>query len=541
MKNTHPPPIEDDPSLQDPFRLILAHKMYYVDSVAGSYKTYLCCEHMIKGTRLGDNYIIAVPTVKLAESIKNNVIPAIEAKLGFKALNVTIIHNENTKGSVPNAICEFIGKSEGGHILIVTHEGILRVIGWPKQINKWHLYIDEVFDPLLSTGVLRLRFSHHNLGDTLNNFGLVNKRRLQSVLGDDEAKNEYYHITPILRYDDPEGNIWSKVDLHMYGKPYDQVYEGFGDTAEWLRQQESLFTHAGNWDNMKGMKNNKTTLPKGAITISGFRRPDRFLGFRRVTIMSALFKSTMLCNLWSRLGIEFKPSPNIKLSQQTTPLGSRRLRIGYLIENPWSKSLRKKSDGIGTVLDIIAKSGVIDRSHRGANKSGVAIVINIDDRDDPDVQVHIESLFTRHKVLPHNLRGSNEWTNFNQLIYVASLNSTATDIEWVERAIGISAIEQRVARVAHEIYQTLMRLSIRLPQGKDDITVVVMEKMIADWLAQYFRPQRQVEIIQIDTGGRIPKPGKGGRPKSDRPLKERNSESVNKYRERKRAEKQNNS
>jgi hypothetical protein len=527
-------PIEDDPSIHDPFRRIFGHTFYYVDSAAGTQKTRHAMRFAILETRMERKTIIAMPTLKLIEETVKTTIPQIAKQLGVSVTPV-VITNENTKGSVAEKICQHIGKAEGGQILFVTHEGILRIFDMPERINEWHLIIDEVFDPWLSSGVMKLRYSHFNLGlrpDLERGFGFVYARELHSTLGEAGSEKLYYHIVPNLIKDYKD--VWVNIRRHIYGQDHDQVYEIFKQIPLWLLQREALFTHKGNWLHMiRGPSDEKVKdndMVKGRITITGFRRPDRFLDFRKVTIMSALFDSTMLQNLWSRLGIEFKQSLDIQLNIKTVSLGSRRLRIGWLTDTIWSKYSRKKSGGIEVIFDIIAKSGLIDRTQQ------VGIVLNKDDADNLDTITGIRKAFPKYKVLPHNVRGSNVWIHLNQLVYVAALNPVRTDVMWKERALGIDSVTQRLGRVGHEIYQTLMRLGIRLPEGTDDITVVVSEKMIADWLVQHFSPTEQVEVIPIDDGGRIYKPKPSGRPKSDKSLKERNLESVRKYQAKKKAE-----
>lgn len=541
------PTIEDDPSLVDPFRQVFGHSFYYVDAAAGKQKTRTAIRYAIAETRVGNKTMFAMPTVKLIKETIERTIPEIAKQMGVK-VQVHVITKEfrtykSIAPSVPEAICEFIGKEEEAQILFVTHEGMLRVVEWPEQVKDWHIIIDEVFDPILSSGVLKLRYSSFNLGRPVEldrGFGFVRALPLNTTLGDEKSKDEYYHIVPILNPNNPN-DPWHNIRLHNYSQDHDQVYEIFKQVPLWLLQKEALFTHVNNWDRMTtGVADGKTTMRKGYFTISGFRRPDRLLGFRRVTIMSALFESTMLHNLWSRLGIEFKPSPDISVSGNTTSLGSRLLRIGWLTDAIWSKRSRDKSGGIEIIFQVIGESGIID------DKQGVGIVVNKDDQaliearsaKSLDLLTTLRKYFPKRELLPHNVRGSNMWTHLHQLIHTAALNSNATDILWIERALGIDSVTQRVARVGHEIYQTFMRLSIRLPEGEQNLILVVMEKMIADWVVQHFVPEDQIEIIEIDGQGRVAKPKANGRPKTNsKPLKEQVAENMRKYRARKKAEK----
>jgi hypothetical protein len=55
-----------------------------------------------------------------------------------------------------------------------------------------------------------------------------------------------------------------------------------------------LFTDIARWNKMVGLEPRQRQHERGLITISGFRRPDMLSAFQTVTIMSALFRYTIL-------------------------------------------------------------------------------------------------------------------------------------------------------------------------------------------------------------------------------------------------------
>jgi hypothetical protein len=57
-----------------------------------------------------------------------------------------------------------------------------------------------------------------------------------------------------------------------------------------------------------------------------------------------------------------------------------------------------------------------------------------------------------------------------------------------------------------------MRLSLRDPRSPHDVTLVVMDRDIAEWLRQWFSPIDQVEVSEIDSSGVVRRKGKSGRP-----------------------------
>jgi hypothetical protein len=91
----------------------------------------------------------------------------------------------------------------------------------------------------------------------------------------------------------------------------------------------------------------------------------------------------------------------------------------------------------------------------------------------------------------------------------------------METVLGIGSKSQRIARTGQEVYQALMRLSLRDPTSDHDVALVVMDKDVAEWLPQWFTPLDQVEVSEISSAGIIRRKLKRGRPTTgDRPMSE---------------------
>ena len=243
----------------------------------------------------------------------------------------------------------------------------------------------------------------------------------------------------------------------------------------------------------------------GLITITGFRRPDALQAFARVTVLSALFKYTMLYAVWTTLGVKFVPSAVIPLAETATALGPRRLRIYWLSDQGWSKRARDRAGGIDKVLQLIKGSGVIK------DDEPVCVVLNKDDGDELNDGV-VKTVFPHGTIMPHNVRGQNRWRHHHQLIHCAALNYYTSDIRYLESVLGIDAHTQRIGRTGQEVYQSLMRLSLRDPTAKNDVTLVVMDRDVAEWLPQWFVPRDQVDVAGIDASAVIQRKLKPGRP-----------------------------
>jgi hypothetical protein len=317
---------------------------------------------------------------------------------------------------------------------------------------------------------------------------------------DAEGRNnatEYYRVVakPSDKHPhDPFIFIKRRAD----GTEKDEVYRLLDPIPRWLLQNAPLFTQMKAWNRMT-VDRKTPDYKRGTVTIIGFRRPDNLKAFKSVTIMCALFKHTMLYAVWKQLGVTFHQSESINVTESVTQLGKRKLNIYWLFDEGWSKRVRDRSGGIEKVFDLIQESGVINRDEK------VCVVANVDDKD------KIKASFPEAIVMPSNSRGLNDYREHNKMIHCAALNPYTSDIRWMEEVLDVSADYQRRARTGQEIYQAIMRLSIREPEATDDIHVVVMDKDVAEWLVQWFEPKHRVEVMEINSSGQLRRKGKAGR------------------------------
>lgn len=439
---------------------------------------------------------------------------------------------------------------------------------WPAETAAWEIIIDETLEVILTRQPFRLRDSHYVLTSFLKvspaPASLAERRARRAALADDRvvftqrdarwltqmeallrpsanaSKGEveqaraqrdrllakqaeaqadpkrdpdlpdllpYYLCEPKLAENGDDPWAWLKRRIRL--QELDDIYRYLHPIPAWLSQDAPLFTDIVAWDRMVKRADHKPD--RGRITISGFRRPDMLAAFKRVTIMSALFRHTTIHAVWSQLGVRFVPSEMIRIQVPTTPLGARRLRIYWLSDDGWSKRARDKAGGIGAIFDLIAKAGIINPVET------VCACTNKDDATEDEPRV-VREHFPSAIIMPHNARGQNRFRHFHQLIHCAALNAYTPDIRWMETALGIDARTQRIARTGQEVYQTMMRLSLREPSSQADVVVVVMDKDVAEWLPQWFEPTDQVEVIEIDSSGVIRPKGKPGRPRIEHPL-----------------------
>lgn len=455
----------------------------YVDSVAGSLKTRTAVANAVKAAKGGRKTIFAMPTLKLIAEMSGY---AYEVNPKANVVTITSEDSDNVVGD----ICDHLEEANYGHVLFITHAGLTLVLDWPERAREYHLIIDEVIEVILSRAPFKLRYS----GYALTSFLEVTKI-------DDP---EYYRVMPKPDYES-DNEFW-RTELRAKNAEKDDVYKLLEPIPRWVVQGAPLFTDIARWENTVNPPEGKRQWNSGVLTICGFRRPDLLTNFAHVTVMSALFRYTMLHAVWTRLGINFVPSSEIKLTKRVTSLGRRKLRIYWLTDQGWSKKARDKAGGIRRVLQLIKDKEVIDP------KQSVCVVVNKDDGSESDPSV-VKEVFPNGMILPHDTRGRNNYQDNHQIIYCAALNSYTPDIRWIEKVLEIDSYNQRIGRLGQAVYQSSMRLSLRNPRAQKDVTIVVIDKDVAEWLKQWFHGD--VEVHEIDSTDVIRQRGKAGRPKKE--------------------------
>jgi len=538
-----------------------------VDSVCGSSKTLTAIAVAVARAR--DERIptiLAMPTLALIAEMA-------EVARRQSEVRVTTITSsdeppptgtgpQHQSSTVKRLTRHLISGAKGGGITFITHETMFRMgADWPAAA-EFELIVDEAPEVILARVPFLLRDSWRiltaflELGETvtdspglrrtrkrLQDTGykaattIISERELkllqdfeQIIAGGPQASSpgewqqardraeplrakarEAVAAVDAVTHNDPGLRPYCVLRAHSSRRvqrriklmPVDDVYRLLHPVPLWLMQPTQLFVEWESW--VRLLAGQGVGPQHGKVSICGFRRPDALRSFRRVTMLGALLQHSLTWHVWGSLGVRFAPSQLIKLAQTTTRLGPRRLRIYWLSDEGWSKRLRDRSGGIDAILAAIAQAGVVDQ------RQPVCVQVNRDDGSEENPTV-VRPFFPLAQVMPHKVEGQNRFRGIHQLIHCAALNSCTPDIRFLETVLGIDSREQRIARTGYAVYQALMRLSLRDPTGKDDVTLVVMDQDVAEWLKQWFTPGEQVVVAKLNTDV-IRSKGKPGRPR----------------------------
>jgi len=539
-----------------------------VDSVCGSSKTLTAIAVAVARAR--DERI---PTI-LAMPTRALIVEMAEVARRQSEVPVTVITSaaddeppptgpQRQSSTVKRLTQHLMSSAKGGRITFITHETMFRMgADWSAAASEFELIVDEAPEVILARVPFLLRDSWRiltaflELGETVTDspglrrtrkrlqdtgykaaITIISERELkllqafeQIIAGGPQASSlgewqqardraeplrakarEAVAAVEAVTDNDPGLRPYCILRTHSPKRvqrritlmPVDDVYRLLHPVPLWLKQQTQLFVE---WESRVRLLAGQGVGPqRGKVSICGFRRPDALRSFRRVTMLGALLQHSLTWHVWDSLGVRFAPSQLIKLAQTTTRLGPRRLRIYWLSDEGWSKRLRDRSGGIDAILAAIAQAGVVDQ------RQPVCVQVNRDDGSEENPTV-VRPFFPLAQVMPHKVEGQNRFRGIHQLIHCAALNSCTPDIRFLETVLGIDSREQRIARTGYAVYQALMRLSLRDPTGKDDVTLVVMDQDVAEWLKQWFTPGEQVVVAKLNTDV-IRSKGKPGRPR----------------------------
>lgn len=436
--------------------------IFYVDALAGAGKTYSAIRYAHRLARRGQKVIVAQPSRHLIEmTVKNEL-------QGLSPVRYTVLHGDRVKPVTPAIVAHFKETASGGEILFVTHEGLLRT---PFIQNKgnWVLLWDEF--PQIDHSV------ELNLPDT---------GKLIAPLIEVEPDDALYSIATPAGCEGEAG-----LEAMAQNANDDDVLRLFQNFARrMISDHFETYLISSQWMNLVSGEGEVRRLSSFALL-----QPSFFKGFKQVVLLGACFEETLLNLLWSAQGVRFKP---FKLPlRYTRHQNGDLLRILYVTDEPWSKSIRdrKTGDQSGSVLDL-----ALDRCR---TRLGDAPFIWMGNKDLSDGVFGVPNAIR----LPNSPHGLNEFQHVHNVVVLSALNPSPGHFAFLESR-GVDGEAVRTAGYRQAVYQAVMRSSLRDPDDRTAKTVVVMDRDTADWLAAKFSGSTVAVLGDTPLGPVRKKPGR---------------------------------
>jgi hypothetical protein len=460
---------------------------YKATSPAGAGKTYATVQFSAKAAAAGGKILIAQNT----KNLMNQTLKALRAhplkprarvfhSLQSRHETVASRIDAHMKAAVPDE----------GQIVIITHEALKRL---PKSHRKfWDLIVDEIPSGY-DHHELKIAKTHHIITDYL------------------DASDE---LIPGLSVVKPS-NLSAVEDL-IINKTNDQLLAAFGKVLNAAVDPDRLLLVAT--DSYRDLMDNPET--KGQVDFFSVLKDDFVKGFKSVTMLGAFADETSLFVLWEKMmNVTWAEHPELTKSLlYTDHQNGKRLALKYLFERRWSlKYSTLPANDEQSNIEAVAE--FVDRYLDGREYLWHA------NEEQPD------SLLKSHWRLPATAHGLDEplYRNTHDVVLISALNHKPAVTAFF-KAVGVDeeAAHTLISHQGH--YQAMMRCSLRDPAAVAPVTVVVMSRDTAEWLAEKF-PGSTVEKLDFELAG----PNRNGRP--PKPDKKPKAQYMRELRQRRKAEK----
>lgn len=424
------------------------NKVYYVDGACGSRKTTKALEFAGHLAKAGEKILFVQPTMNLIQQSSSRL------RELYPELAVLEITSQTSQGTVQADLTKHLkNNSVNGEVLFITHKTFLDIEWFPNQ-KSWHVIIDEIPEADFQFDI--------NVSETWH-------WALNSLKATECDSNLY------LRLCTKQGHL-ATARLYARNLRADDLVEKMRplfhavESAHW-----TLYVNRMQWNSL-GYRD------KGQLNVHGHLNPSVIEEFASVRLMGANVLNSLLFRIWSRLGIVFIRDKQIvpDYEHHDKKLGSR-ICLYYFSEHRWSKTRREK---LGNNLMSVMKEEV--KSLFGGEK--FLWVANNDIQGDP-------------LGLPEGQRisnishGDNNWRDYNNVVFLSALNPNNSHFSFLNEMFGLDAADVHKARAWEIAYQCIMRSSLRVPEARNPVRIIVPDIALASYLAYEIFPGAQLSAI----------------------------------------------
>ncbi len=438
----------------------------YLDALAGTGKTRWIAIRAHRWAILGFKVLIVQPSkLLIAKTVSDEL-----AKLS--PVRHKIIDGDHSDEVIASIVAHFRDTPPGGEILFITHSAFFQVPFFAHR-DQWIVLMDEV--PKAT--------DFHELPLPANSDLFLPHLQPEAY----DAKYALLTAAP------GHAGKLRKISRNVQK---DAVWQPLSPLASILVNKNwSTYVEHSRFEDLRLSRAGETKL-----TAYSTLNPAVFQGFRRVIIAGACFKESILYRLWTAGGIEFRAlKADLRYNQHQN---GHLLRILYATDEPWSKTLRKRSSDNGTVRnEVVAKVQA---------ELGAEPFLWMDNKDLPDDVFDLAGA----KRLPNSPHGLNIFQSFDHTVVLSALNPTPGHFAFLESR-GLPGDDVRTAISRAATYQAAMRSSLRNPDSTSSKTVIVMDRATAEWLSGLFPGSSVSPLGGKVIGAVLGKPGRPRRHQSD--------------------------
>ena len=355
-----------------------------------------------------------------------------------------IFHRGTVEGSVAKALADYVTEvpDDVQEVVLATHQVLPYIENFANK-DKWHVLIDEELQVV--------RYDKHEIPrmhDLITKYLAVS--RVNSIYGRVDVIDRAA-VEEIAKNEDDDAILETLAGTcRILLNPYWDCYVN-------IEQYEALLRGEGDF-----------------LAFHSILKPDVVDGFASVFMANANFEDSQVFKVWSQLGVEFQPDPEFgkklkKLRYGKHPNGEL-VTIYYVTDPQWSRKRKEAmlDDGT-TILDRMIKAAselfTSGRFLWHANK------------------VVTESPFQPGaKRLPNKPHGLNTIVDYDDIVFLSSLNPTTDHFRFLKEQYGIEGDEVRGFAYFSAAYQAIMRTSIRDTESLSPKRILVPDLPLAEYL-----------------------------------------------------------
>ena len=438
-------------------------RFFKVSGLCGGGKTQRALEFVAREiVSTQHNYVIAQPTMELMEQTQNRL-KALNPNIDVKVLNSSTCGDEKVYECVKEILLKTPKNSS--KVLLCSHKAIMDGLpGLSPFKRNWNLLVDEI--PQID--------DHYSVNIAYSKKHFPEFFQFHR----DKTIKEYCPITlqPLKRY---VAESWCK------GRGRDDVREVMRPVLETMLKE-----HTQTWIDIKRHDESR----RGEINLHSVVTPEVFASWKSVTVIGAHFENSLMYQVWQRMNVEWAKHPHIESDPEThDEQTSKRLKIYYFSEKPWSKSLR---DRIGT-----AKFKPLMKAIN--TMIGNEETLWVANNDVKDYELNLRNS-TRISNVCH---GNNSYLDYKNILCFSALNDKPGHIHWFKAVFGFEPQVLKLARGYETLYQCLMRTNLRIADSHEQVRVIVPDFDQAFWLTKDVFPGAEMHYLDDWEGAEHTKAG----------------------------------
>lgn len=450
-----------------------------VDAPAGSGKTYQAIRYALMQAAVHQRKSVlvfkSIDLLKQAQRDACTIDQQTKLSVPINGIHSHMFEQFGTDLSVGRLLLDHLNAAKHGvgEILMITEAAFINLPHWPNRW-MWTCICDEI-PSIAPADKLNIPDNHHmitgyiELDDDNEGYSQVLPTAQGKAVLAQYAENPRHDQVSAVLSSMARHIVSPYFETYVKTQQYERVKSGDGEVGARQIEMFSLL---------------QPTLFGSGKPRQYQERPgvhhEALDQFADVILMGAGFQDSLLGLIWPHLDLQFEPFAEITNNLRYTEHDcGDRLWIEFLFEADWSKSFRSKSSR----LDGVERQNLsIYLDAIGAEFEGAFLYLANKDIES-GIKHPLESI--KGIQLPNAPWGLNTYQHIHNVAILSALNPTPAHIGFLNH-MGLEGLAIRDALYHSQIYQAVMRCSLRDPATQQMARVFVPDRKSAVALSEMF-------------------------------------------------------